>query len=99
MLKVYAAGLDTLTPEEVSKLNKALGAFKGEINDLATFLIAFTLVTAILCLIIHFIRLQGSYSHPLIRRDILKDIFTVLICVSLLSAVGLIISLILNSFI
>lgn len=76
----------TVTTETITKLNE----FKDTIDGFANIILAFGLVSSVLILIIHFIRLGGSESNPMQRNKVLKDIATTLVITALMGSVGLI---------
>lgn len=95
---VYALGIDQVNPKEVAELNKAMTALKGDIDQILTLIVIFSLLTSILAFIIHFVRLGAAHSHPLIRKEIFKDIGVVGLSVTALSGLGLLGRLLISSF-
>lgn len=68
--------------------NRAIAEFSKEINIIANILIAFSLVTSVLIVIIHFVRISGTYQHSLFRYRVLMQMGTSLLCTALMGIVG-----------
>lgn len=73
-----------------SETNKSINDFKNEINKIANICIVFSLVSSVLILIIHFIRLSLTFNNSILRYKVLENIGISLVCTSLMGAVGLI---------
>lgn len=63
--------------------------FKKVVDFFSNIAIAFSLLTSVLLLIIHFIRLAGSNAHPLLRHDVIRDIGVTGIITASIGAIGL----------
>lgn len=94
---VYLLTLNFLLPIQVfashidmGKVNEELKNFGGEISWIASAFVSLSLATSLLIFIINFIRLACSYTHPLIRQKVLKDILISGICTALLGGGNLI---------
>lgn len=82
----------------ISGVNDSLSKLKTTINDITKFIVAFGLITSVLLLIIHFIRLGMIPARPFDRRKVLNDIAIVFICTTAMGALGLIAALIISVY-
>lgn len=76
---------------DYEEVNEGISELRQEISFYSGMFSAFVLLTSVLILTIHFVRLATSYNHPLHRRKIMEDIATVLVTTALLGGVGIIV--------
>lgn len=80
----------TTTSLAGSETNKGLSSLNNTIAYYGGILTAFALSTGVLVMIIHFIRLANSYDHPIMRRQVQKDIVISGVTIALIGGIGLI---------
>ena len=82
----------------ISGVNDSLSKLKTTINDITKFIVAFGLITSVLLLIIHFVRLGMIPARPFHRRKVIDDIAIVFICITAMGALGLIAEIIISVY-
>lgn len=80
-------------------VNKAIALYKDEIAILSNVMIAIAAVLSVLIFIIHFLRLGGYHTHPMMRKRAISDLFVSGICTALIGGFGVIFRIYLEIFI
>lgn len=88
-MNVYAEG-EVQKDTGLQGVNESYAKLKDTINDITKFVVAGGLLTSVLLLIIHFIRLGSIPARPFDRRKVLNDIGIVAICTAGMGALGII---------
>lgn len=84
------------TPINTEKLDSAFGDLNNTVKYYVGIAVAITLVLSVIILYYQFLKLSMTKAHPIYRREAIKDILTVLLCIALLSGGGTVLYLIIQ---